>query len=548
LIEREAVAWRDRNAEVLHSGRREDFETSSGRPVEPVYSPEHLGPAFSYLEELGFPGEFPYTRGETPGGYRTELWGWEFYAGFGSAEDANKRYRYLLDQGSTGGVSIALDLPTQIGLDSDHPSAAREIGRVGVALNTLQDVIDLFEGISLAEAAKIFTTANCIAPVACAWFVCLAEARGEDPRDVVVTMQNDPMKEYVARGTQFLPVEPAVRLAVDVIEFCAGQELPWYPISVSGAHMKQAGGTCAEEAAFTLANAITYADELNAREVASFAPLMELHFCTDMDFFEEIAKYRVVRRLWAEILRDRYGVTGVPPRIHAATSGLPLTAQQPKNNIVRITLQALAQVLGGVAQTRTASYDEALAIPAEDAVKLSIRTNQILGYETGVADTVDPLGGSYYVESLTRSIYDEVRGILATVEDMGGAIRAVETGYFRDRLADGAYRQECQIQDRSRIVVGVNDFVEQADEDLKLFKHDPGVAERQLKKLRRYKDERDRDAVDCTLAALEKAMTEASNCMPFVIDAVRAGATLGEICDRFRTVFGEFQPQLVRIA
>src|SRR5579862_6838469 len=369
----EMEAWEVAHAGELLSQRRDEFRSSSGHEIKTLYTPADLERQ-SYLDHLGFPGQPPYTRGETASGYRGKLWNWEFYAGFGSAEDANRRYRYLLEQGGTGGVSIALDLPPQIGIDSDHPLAQLEIGRVGVTLNTLQDVLDLFEGIELRAAGKIFTTANCIAPIAFAWFWCLAEARGEDPRDVVVTIQNDPLKEYVARGTQFLPVAPAVELACDVIEFAADAGLPWYPISVSGAHMKQAGGTCAQEVAFTLANALAYADRLQKRrvDVASFAPRMELHFSTDMDFFEEIAKYRVVRRLWSELLRERYGVEGVAPRVHGVASGAPLTAQQPLNNVVRIALEVLAQVFGGVAQTRTACYDEALAIPTEEAVKLAI--------------------------------------------------------------------------------------------------------------------------------------------------------------------------------
>jgi len=308
--------WMAEHRDELGHQRRDIFTTSSGRQIKDVYTPVDLPPSFSYIDALGFPGDPPYTRGETPGGYRSALWSWEFYAGFGSAKDANQRYRYLMEQGGTGGVSIALDLPTQIGLDSDDPLAAREIGRVGVAINTLQDIFDLFDGIALKDAGKIFTTANCIGPVAFAWFYCLAEARGEDPRDVVVTIQNDPLKEYVARGTQFLPVAAAARLAVDVVEHCTRAGFRWYPISVSGSHMKQAGGTCAQEAGFTLANAIEYADQLNGRglSAADFAPLMELHFCTDMDFFEEIAKYRATRRLWSEILAARYGAPRVPPR------------------------------------------------------------------------------------------------------------------------------------------------------------------------------------------------------------------------------------------
>jgi len=537
--------WLARHAAAVAGGRLPEFRTAGGRTVEPVYTPDDLDGEWSaYDAELGLPGEPPYTRGATATGYRERLWSWEFYAGFGAAEDANARYRYLLETGATGGVSIALDLPTQIGLDSDDPLAVREIGRVGVALDTLDDVFRMFDGIDLKRAGKVFTTANAIGPIACAWFYCLAEERGEDPRDVVVTIQNDPLKEYVARGTQFLPVAASVKCAGDVIEFCAERGLPWFPISVSGSHMQQSGGTCAQEAAFTLANAIAYADEVAGRGVADFAPLIELHFCTDMEFFEEVAKYRVVRRVWTEILAERYAIEGQPPRLHAVTSGLPLTAQQPRNNIVRITLQALAQVLGGVPQTRTASYDEGLAIPAEDAVKLSIRTNQIIAHETGIPHTVDPLGGSYYVEALTRSIYAEVRDILATVEAMGGATVAVETGWFRERLAAGAYEQELRLENRERLVVGVNECVEDEEGELQLFKLDADAAERQLARLRKVRAERDEAALAAAMARLGATLGRGENSIPAVIDAVKARATVGEICARFRAAFGEYRPEV----
>jgi methylmalonyl-CoA mutase, N-terminal domain len=540
--------WMARHTEEISRGRQSEFRTAGGRTVEPVYTPSDLGEDWSELDrDLGLPGDPPYTRGATATGYRERLWSWEFYAGFGSAEDANARYRYLLETGATGGVSIALDLPTQIGLDSDDPLATREVGRVGVALDTIDDVFRMFDGIDLKQAGKIFTTANAIGPIACAWFFLLAEERGEDPRDVTVTIQNDPLKEYVARGTQFLPVPASVRCAGDVIEFCAERGLPWFPISVSGSHMQQAGGTCVQEVAFTLANAIAYADEVAGRGVTDFAPLMELHFCTDMEFFEEVAKYRVVRRVWTEILAERYGIEGQPPRIHAVTSGLPLTAQQPRNNIVRITLQALAQIFGGVPQTRTASYDEGLAIPAEDAVKLSIRTNQIIAHETGIPNTVDPLGGSYYLETLTRSMYEEVRAILATVEEMGGASVAVESGWFRERLADGAYEQELRLESGERTVVGVNDFVDEDEGELKLFRLDADAAQRQLDRLARTRAERDDDALAAAIDGLDRALAAGENSVPAVIDAVRARATVGEICARFRASFGEYRPEVEHI-
>ncbi len=542
--------WQRRHASELSGERKEVFSTSSGRQVDVVYTPSDLPQDFTYMRDLGLPGDFPYTRGESPTGYRGELWGYEFYAGFGSARDANKRYRYLLEQGSTGGVSIALDLPTQIGLDSDSPLAEREVGRVGVAVTTLQDVMDIFDGIELRKAGKIFTTGNCIGPIAMAWFYSLAQARGESTDGVVVTIQNDPLKEYVARGTQFLPVPAATDLACDVVEWSVRQGLHWYPISVSGSHMKQAGGTCAQEAAFTLANATAYADRLCERGLGAerFAPVMELHFCTDMDFFEEIAKYRVIRRVWAEILKQRYGVEGISPRLHAATSGLPLTAQQPKNNIIRITLQALAQILGGVAQTRTASFDEALAIPSADAVKLAIRTNQVIAHETGIPDTVDPLGGSYYLEHLTRDMHEEVWEILKKVDGMGGAINAVESGYFAQELADGAYRQQVELEERRRVIVGVNDFVEDGTDALKLFKLDPEAARRQRERVAAARQNRDRARWELAMENIRQGIRRKTNSMPAVIEAVQAGATVGEIASEWRTAYGEFRSRASRLA
>ena len=536
-------AWAERHRDELGSGRKAEFTSSSGKTIEAVYTPANL-PDFSYQRELGFPGDAPYTRGATPAGYRKELRNSEFYAGFGSAREANRRYRYLMAQGSTGGVSIALDLPTQIGMDSDHPLAQRDIGVVGVAINGLQDVLDIFDGMELKKVGKIFTTGNAIGPIALAWFYALAEAKGEDPRDVVVTVQNDPLKEYVARGTQFLPVETSVELACDAVEFCIKHQLPWYPISVSGSHMKQAGGTCAQEAAFTLANALGYADVLYRRGIPAevFAPHFELHFCTDMDFFEEIAKYRVVRRVWSELLKARYGAENVPARLHAATSRLP-TAQQPMSNISRITLQALAQVLGGVEQTRTASFDEGLAIPSENAVKISIRINQIIGHETGVADTVDPVGGSYYLEATTRAMYDEVWGILAKVEEMGGAVEAVKSGYFANELGDGAYRQQRELEEHERVIVGVNEFVDDEAAPIKVFKLDPEAAQRQRDRVREFKQQRDQAAVAAALDRLRRDAEARVNSVPSVLAAVKVGATVGEISDVWRAAFGEYRQE-----
>jgi methylmalonyl-CoA mutase N-terminal domain/subunit len=535
------------SGELAAGLRKARFATSSGRTVNASYGPADLHD-LDYDSQLGAPGQPPYTRGPSSEGYRAGFWGFEFYAGFGSAAEANERYRFLLEQGGTGGVSIALDLPTQLGLDADHPLARREIGRVGVCINTLEDASRIFSELDFAQIGSIFSTANAIAPVVLAWILELTE--DVDRHAFVVTLQNDPLKEYAARGTQFLPVEPAVELACDVVQYCVEAGLEWYPISVSGSHMKQAGATCAEEAAFTLANAMTYVDSLKRRgmDIAQVARQMELHFSTDMDFFEEVAKYRVVRRVWTELLEERYGVTGVRPRVHAVASGLPLTAQQPLNNIVRISMEVLAHVLGGVDQARTACYDEALAIPTEDAVKLSIRANQIVAHETGVADVVDPLGGSYYLERLTLDMYDEIREILETIETMGGAIAAIESGYIAGRLAEGAYRQQRELEDGERVVVGVNDWAEGEETPIPVFRSAPEWADRQLEELAAFKARRNQAGLERALEAVRGAAGGGANSVPVVRDAVRAGATIGEICAVWRESFGEWQPYARRLA
>lgn len=492
------------------------------------------------------PGNFPYTRGFTPDGYRSRFWAWEMYAGFGSAEEANARYRYLLENGATGGVSIALDLPTQIGYDSDDQAAVGEVGRSGVALDSYQDVERLFAGVDLARAGHIFSTANCIGPVMYAWVLTYCQRHGVDPADLRLQIQNDPIKEYVARGTHFLPIEAAVRLATDVVVYSHRHTPTWLPISVSGSHMKQAGASPAQEAAFTLANAIAYVEEVEGKGVAlaDFNPTLELHFCTDMDFFEEVAKYRAVRRAWSEIAVDRFGVPDdgrLSFRLHAATSGLPLTAQQPLNNIARITLQALAQVLGGVEATRTASYDEALAIPREEAAAVSLRINQILAHETGIAGCTDPLGGSFYVEHLTAQIHRTIAAEIARIDAMGGALEAVHNGYYADALAEGAYQQQRAFDVGERVVVGVNKY--QQDESIRWprFGLDPASEQRQIDRVRQHRGDRDEEPLRRALADLRDASASRDNVVPAVVAAVSAGATIGEIAAVWRTVWGEYR-------
>lgn len=530
-----------------------DLRSSSGFETRPFYDGEALA-RLGIEEDTAFPppGEYPFTRGFDPIGFRERFWAWEMYAGFGAAEDANRRYRFLLENGATGGVSVALDLPTQIGYDSDHPMAAGEVGKMGVALDAYSDIERMFEGVDLADAGHVFSTANCIGPIMYAWVLTYCERHDVDPASFRLQIQNDPIKEYYARGTHFLPIEAAVRLATDVVVFSHERTPNWLPISVSGSHMKQAGGSPAQEAAFTIANAIAYMEDVERKglPLRDANPTMELHFCTDMDFFEEVAKYRAVRRAWSNIAVERFGVddrTRLPFRLHAATSGLPLTAQQPMNNIARITLQALAQVLGGVEATRTASWDEALAIPTEEAAALSLRINQIIGHETGIADTTDPLGGSFYVEELTERIYGFIHDEVAKVDDMGGALVAATNGYYADELARGAYEQQRALDAGDRVIVGVNAY--QRDEEVKhkRFTVDEEAERRQIDRVKTARDARDGDRVDATLGDLRDACDGDDNVMPAVLAAVGAGATVGEISDVWRAVFGEYEEQPVRV-
>jgi methylmalonyl-CoA mutase N-terminal domain/subunit len=544
--------WLEEHSQELQNSRKKSFESSSGIPVETLYTPEHLQQAgWDYQRDVGYPGQAPYTRGFTPGGYRQHLWKMEMYAGFGSAEEANERYRYLMSQGSTGGISIALDLPTQVGYDSDHVMARDEVGQIGVALTSLDDVERVFDGIPLDQVGHIFSTANSIGPIVCAWLLALYEKRGTPTADCIVQLQNDPIKEYIARGTQFLPIESAVKLTTDMIEYCRTAAPEWLPISISGSHMKQAGATCVQEAAFTICNGITYVESCLARgmKIDDFGHVIELHFCTEMDFFEEVAKYRAVRKVWARLVRERFGGTTAKAqhfRLHAATSGRPLTAQQPLNNIARITLQALAQILGGCEQTRTASFDEALGIPTQEAARTSIRANQIIAYETGIPDTVDPLGGSYYLENLTLEYEKRIDAIIAQVDKMGGSLSAVKDGFFQRALAQGAYREQCAVESGEQVVIGVNRFQSEEGQPVPTFKVDPGAADRQIAKLKQVRARRDGDAVAKGLQRLRDDCQANRNIMPATLECVKAYATIGEIADVWREVFGVYVPESVR--
>jgi methylmalonyl-CoA mutase N-terminal domain/subunit len=545
--------WLTTHQEELGQGWKDVFETSSGIPIKPLYTPldlEDIG--WDYEGELGLPGEEPYTRGFAAGGYRSRLWKMEMYAGFGSAEDANERYRYLIEQGSTGGVSMALDLPTQIGLDADDELSQFEVGQMGVALSSFADVERVFEGIPLDKVGHIFTTANCIGPIAAAWFLALAEKQGVPTSSFDVQIQNDPIKEYIARGTQFLPIEASVRLATDMVAYVNEVAPNWLPISISGSHMKQAGSTCVQEAAFTICNGIAYVEACLAKgmKIDDFGDSLELHFCTELDFFEEVAKYRAVRAVWTQLVRERFGGTTARAqhfRLHAATSGRPLTAQQPLNNVSRITMQILAQILGGCEQTRTASYDEALGIPTAAAARTSIRANQVIAYESGVSYTTDPLAGSYYVESLTHEFRQRIWLEIARVDDMGGAIEATRQGYFQQQLADGAYRDQVRVDSGDKVIVGVNRFQVDEEPSLPVFEVNQANIDRQVARLKEIRSSRDSLAVQRSLATLTEACRTDQNIMPAVLECVRNYVTTGEMAGVWRSVFGEYRSEMMRL-
>ncbi|HSM35443.1 MAG TPA: methylmalonyl-CoA mutase family protein [Longimicrobiales bacterium] len=518
--------------------RREEFATPGGIPIDVVYTARDVDSG----EELGFPGEWPYTRGVQPTMYRGRLWTMRQYAGFGTAEETNARYRLLLDRGTTG-LSVAFDLPTQMGYDSDHPMAAGEVGRVGVAIDDLTDMKTLFDGIPL-ERVSTSMTINATAPILLALYIALADERGV-PRDVLSgTVQNDILKEYIARGTYIFPVEPSLRLITDVFAFC-GTEVPrWNTISISGYHIREAGSTAAQEIAFTFANALEYADRAVAAglDIDAFGARLSFFFAAHNDLFEEVAKFRAARRLWARLVRERYGGSDRAGRLrfHTQTGGVTLQAQQPLVNVARVTVQALAAVLGGTQSLHTNAYDEALALPTEASATLALRTQQVLAHESGVGDTVDPLGGSYYVEALTDELERRARDYLTRVEELGGAARAI--GFFQQEIERAAYEHQMAVESGERTIVGVNAFVE---EDAAPRVHTPDFAAlegRQTDRLAASRSARDTGAVTSALAAIRDAAEGDDNLMPPIIAAVKTGATVGEISDELRAVWGVYRP------
>ena len=531
------------SSERKQSERKERFETESGLPVEAVYTAEQLArEGFDPQQNLGRPGEYPYTRGVYPNTYRGRLWTMRQYAGYATPEESNHRFRYLLEQGQTG-LSIAFDLPTQTGYDSDHPLAEAEVGKVGVPISSLADMEMLFQGIPLDRVTTSMTI-NSTASILLAMYVAVARKQGVAEEKLGGTVQNDILKEYIARGTYIYPPRPSLRLVVDIFKYCS-QDLPrWNTISISGYHMREAGATAVQELAFTFADAIEYVQAaVNAGlDVDSFAGRLSFFFASHNNLFEEAAKFRAARRLWARIIRDRFKARSPRSwmmRFHTQTAGVTLTAQQPQNNIVRTTVQALAAVLGGTQSLHVNSWDEAYALPSEESVQLSLRTQQLLAHESGVADVVDPLGGSYYVEHLTDQLEEETNRYLQRIDEMGGALAALEQGFQMREISQSAYDHQRKVESKERIVVGVNEFSTQTPPIQGLLRVDPQIARQRAEGVQRVRQKRDGAAARRSLERLEEAARSDENTLPATLECVEAYCTLGEMCDVFRRVFGE---------
>ncbi len=525
--------------------RQEQFATDAGIAIKPLYTPCDLSD-FDYGRDLGFPGDYPFIRGVQNNMYRGRLWTMRQYAGFGSAEETNQRFRYLLDQGQTG-LSVAFDLPTQIGYDSDHPLAKGEVGKVGVAIDSLLDMETLFAGIPLDKVSTSMTI-NAPAAILLAMYIVLAEKQGVPQEKLNGTIQNDILKEYVARGTYIFPPGPSMRLITDIFAYCSKNVPNWNTISISGYHIREAGSTAVQEVAFTLADGIAYVQAaVNAGlDVDEFAPRLSFFFNAHLNFFEEIAKFRAARRLWARIMKERFGAKNPRSqmlRFHTQTAGCTLTAQQPQVNIMRVAFQALSAVLGGTQSLHTNSWDEALALPSEQSVLLALRTQQVIGYEIGVADTVDPLGGSYFIEKLTGEIEERAMAYIEKIDQLGGAPEAIE--YMQKEIQNSAYAYQKEVESGRKVVIGVNKFQMPEQRPGGLLKVDPAVAERQIARLNKLKNERDNARVEKILAELRRAAATDENLLPLIIAAVREYATLGEICGVLREVFGEYKQNIV---
>ncbi len=539
-IKKEKDAWASKAAKSSRKLQAK-FTTVSGEDIEPLYTPDDIA-HINYLSEIGFPGEFPYTRGIHHNMYRGKLWTMRQFAGFGSPEDTNERYQYLLDHGQTG-LSVAFDLPALMGRDADDPLCEGEVGICGVAISSLADMEILFKGISLKNISTSMTI-NAPAAMMLAFYIAVAEKQGAKRPDLQGTIQADILKEYIAQKEWIYPPRPSMRIVTDMIEFCTKEMPHWNPVSVSGYHIREAGSTAAQELAFTLADGFSYVEHCIERgmNVDDFAPRLSFFFNSHLDFFEEICKFRAARKIWAKRMRDKYGAKNPKSwtlRFHTQTAGCTLTAQQPENNIVRTAFQALAGVLGGTQSLHTNSMDETLALPSEKAVKIALRTQQIIAHEIGVTNTADPLGGSYFVEALTDKMEKEAEAYFEKIDALGGVIPAIEGGFFQREIAEAAYRYQLELDSKEKFIVGVNDFVEENEKiDIPILMISPEVEVKQKKRLGELRQSRNNDDVQRTLAELNKAASDGTNLMPKLLECTRAYVTLGEMCSGLTEVFG----------
>lgn len=527
--------------------RQKEFTTQSFTSVKPIYTPNDTN-QFDYAEKLGFPGLYPFTRGVQPTMYRGRFWTMRQYAGFGTAKESNERYRFLLSQGQMG-LSVAFDLPTQIGYDSDDPMSLGEVGKVGVAIDTLADMEILFDKIPLDKVTTSMTI-NAPASVLLAMYIAVAEKQGVSRKQIGGTIQNDILKEYVARGTYIYPPKPSMRLITDIFEFCSKEVPKWNTISISGYHIREAGSTAAQEVGFTLADGIAYVETAikAGLDVDEFAGQLSFFFNAHNDLLEEVAKYRAARRLWAKIMKSRFNAKkekSMMLRFHTQTAGSTLTAQQVDNNIIRVTIQTLAAVLGGTQSLHTNSRDEALALPTEQSVKIALRTQQIVAHESGITNTIDPLAGSYYVEALTDHIEKEAEEYISKIDSMGGVINAIEAGYIQTEIQKSAYQFNQEMERGERIVVGQNKYTEKEETKSDLLKIDEKIQKDQIEFLNKIRSQRNNDEVKQKIVKLKEACTGDENLMPYILDAVKSYASIGEICGAMREVFGEYKEQVV---
>jgi methylmalonyl-CoA mutase, N-terminal domain len=532
--------WRRELYDAKPERTGELFSTIGGIENEPLYTRENV--EIDYDRDLGFPGVYPFTRGVYPSMYRGKLWTMRQFAGFGTAEETNERFRYLLDHGQTG-LSTAFDMPTLMGYDSDHARSLGEVGREGVAIDSLEDMETLFAGIPLGDVSTSMTI-NSPAAILLAYYACVGEEQGVPMHDLRGTVQTDILKEYIAQKEYIFPPEPSMRLVTDMVEFCAREMPKWHPISISGYHIREAGSTAAQELAFTLADGFTYVEWAIERglDVDDFAPRLSFFFNAHLDFFEEIAKYRAARRIWARELRERYGARNPRSwlmRFHTQTAGVSLTAQQPEVNLIRTAIEALAAVLGGTQSLHTNSFDEALALPTENAVRLALRTQQVIAHETGVVNTIDPLGGSYHVENLTNELERQAYDYFDRIQKLGGVVEAIKENFFQREIAEASFRYQSEVEAKQRIVVGVNRYELEGEEPLEILKIDPALERKQIDRVQALRARRDSAAVESSLARLKQdAARDDANLMYPILDAARAYVTMGEMCDAFREVWG----------